>query len=79
MATLGKTAGGNSAFKNFNNQFAHITVCSIFSDSLDHFELEHILTTALLRIRMSEEGWRWQKLTRLRSGGTTLERSWLQE
>lgn len=25
MATLGKTAGGNSAFKNFNNQFAHIT------------------------------------------------------
>ncbi|CCX32773.1 major facilitator superfamily domain-containing protein [Pyronema domesticum] len=24
-AQLGKTAGGNSAFKNFNNQFAHIT------------------------------------------------------
>lgn len=26
MAAVGKTAGGNSAFKNFNNQFAHITV-----------------------------------------------------
>lgn len=25
MATLGKTSGGNSAFKNFNNQFAHVT------------------------------------------------------
>ncbi|KAF8424180.1 major facilitator superfamily domain-containing protein [Tirmania nivea] len=25
MKTLGKTSGGNSAFRNFNNQFAHVT------------------------------------------------------
>jgi len=26
MAPPGKTAGGNAAFTNFNNKFAHITV-----------------------------------------------------
>lgn len=75
MAELGKTTGGNSAFKNFNNQFAHVTVCPL--DSSKRLGPEHRLTTALFRIQTSEEGWRWPKLTRHRSGGIMLERSWL--
>ena len=40
---------------------------------------EHRLTIALFRTQMSEEGWRWLKLTRLHSDGTMLEQSWLPE
>jgi hypothetical protein len=63
-----KTSGGNAAFKNFNNQFAHVTVILLVLLQGGEIETTNVIVP---RILMNVAVSRLQRLIKLLSDGTT--------